>query len=256
MTTTDPRRLQLLYEVARSVTTFTQLDPLLRFATRRARELLDAEGCAVLLLDGARRELYFPVASQVESRSATVARLETLRFPAHLGVAGWALSHDESVMVEDAASDPRFYAGVDRATTQTTRAILCVPLRTRTGNIGVLEVINPLHERFTADDLVFLETLAADIAIACEKAQLYERLRGETIALRQALHAAGFGVAALGVVFAIGGTYTHLAWALPLDELPTRPAIVTAVVLLVLGAALTAVARGWLVQSAGEIGAA
>src|SRR5438876_4392991 len=50
-------RFQLLYDVARSITTFTELDPLLRFATRRARELLRAEGCAILLLDRRRGAL-------------------------------------------------------------------------------------------------------------------------------------------------------------------------------------------------------
>jgi GAF domain-containing protein len=248
--TSPDARLQLLYDVARSVTTFTQLDPLLRFATRRARELLEAEGCAVLLLDDSRRELYFPVASQVESREATAVRLEAIRFPARLGVAGWVLEHDEPVLVDDVASDPRFYAGVDRATATSTRTILCAPLRTPGGNIGVVEVINPLRGRFEAGDLAFLEALAADIAIACEKAQLYERLRGETVALRQAIQSAGLGLAVLGVVFALGGTYAHLAWALPLTELPTRPAILTAIVLLALGGGLTAIARGWLVRAA------
>src|SRR5439155_680811 len=47
-------RLHLLYEVTRRLATFTDLDELLRYATGRARELLDAEGAAVMLLDPAR----------------------------------------------------------------------------------------------------------------------------------------------------------------------------------------------------------
>ena len=117
-------RLHLLYEVTRRLATFTDLDELLRYATGRARELLDAEGAAVMLLDPARREFNFGVASQSETHQATSARLLKIRFPAHLGVAGWVLAHDEAAAVPDAQQDPRFYNGVDQVTNITTRAIL------------------------------------------------------------------------------------------------------------------------------------
>src|SRR2546427_10827141 len=95
-------RLHLLYEVTRRLATFTDLDELLRYATGRTRELLDAEGSAVLLLDPARREFNFGVAGQSEAHRATSARLLEIRFPAHLGVAGWALAHDEALAAPDA----------------------------------------------------------------------------------------------------------------------------------------------------------
>src|SRR5207247_2127746 len=158
-------RLHLLYEVTRRLATFTDLDELLRYATGRARELLDAEGAAVMLLDPARREFNFGVASQSETHQATSARLLEIRFPAHLGVAGWVLAHDEAAAVPDAQQDPRFYNGVDQLTNITTHAILCAPLRARSGNIGVIGVINPARPP-AADDLEFLETLASDIAVA------------------------------------------------------------------------------------------
>src|SRR5437867_13148830 len=101
----ESARLQLLNDVNRRLATFTALDELLRYATRRGRELLDAEGCAVLLLDGARHEFHFPVASQSEARAASEARLADVRFPANQGIAGWVLAHDEAVLVADAGSD-------------------------------------------------------------------------------------------------------------------------------------------------------
>ena len=59
-------RLRVLYEITRKLATFTDLDDLLRYATRRARELFEAEGCALLLLDPEKNEFYFPIASQAE----------------------------------------------------------------------------------------------------------------------------------------------------------------------------------------------
>jgi GAF domain-containing protein len=158
---TPADRLQLLYDLAREVATFTDLDSVLRYATRRTREVLGAEGCSVLLLDGTRRTLYFPVASQAESGAASDASLEQVSFPADKGIAGWVLQHDQATQVDDVASDPRFYSAVDRQVGSRTRALLCAPLRTRSGNIGVVEVVNPLRGRFTADDRA-AQAMAAD----------------------------------------------------------------------------------------------
>ena len=238
-------RLHLLYEVTRRLATFTDLDELLRYATGRTRELLDAEGAAVMLLDPARQEFNFGVASQSETHQATSARLLKIRFPAHLGVAGWVLAHDEAAAVPDAQQDPRFYNGVDQVTNITTRAILCAPLRARSGNIGVIEVINPARQP-AAEDLEFLEALASDIAVAHEKAALQEQLRGEVVGLRQVCRVAGLGLLALGTLLALGAGYVQLALALPLRELPARPGAVDGLVCLLLGALLSLVGRGWL----------
>ena len=107
-------RLHALYELNRRLATFTDLEDLLRHATQRARELLHAEGCALLLFDPARRELHFPVASQAESRRASEPRLAEIRFPADRGIAGWVLARGEAVCVADVTRDARFYSGVDQ----------------------------------------------------------------------------------------------------------------------------------------------
>jgi signal transduction protein with GAF and PtsI domain len=204
----------------------------------------------VLLLDETGKRLYFPVASQAASGRPEPARPEQLVFAADLGLAGWALQHGEAIAVDDVTSDPRFYAGVDQATGRETHGLLCAPLRTRDGLIGVVEVMNPIRGRFDAGDLPLLEAIAADVAIACVNARLYERLRGESLGLRTVCRIAGFGLVALAVAFGMGGLFTHLAQALPLSELLTRPSIATAAVLAVIGGALAAVSSGWIVPRA------
>ena len=90
----DLDRLRLLYDLNRRLSTFTDLDELVRYVTRCARELLRADGCALLLFDARRNELYFPVASQREGRAATPERLAEIRFPADRGVAGSVFGND------------------------------------------------------------------------------------------------------------------------------------------------------------------
>ncbi len=127
---TEAERLALLYELNRRLATFTDLDELVGYATRRAHELFKADGCALLLIDRSRRELYFPVASQREGHTSGEP-LSEIRFAAELGIAGWVLGRDEGVIVDDARNDPRFYTGVDKRTGLVTRTVLCAPLRTR-----------------------------------------------------------------------------------------------------------------------------
>jgi GAF domain-containing protein len=245
-------RLQLLYEVNRRLATVTDLEELLRYATRRAREVFEAEGCALLLLDAERREFHFPVASQSASGPASESRLAEVRFPADQGVAGWVLAHGESVMVEDVAGDPRFYPGVDQMTRMTTRALLCAPLRTEWGTIGVIEVVNPPPGSMSRDDLDLLEALASDIAVAHEKVQWHERLRGEVISLRQTCRWAGVGLVLVGVVLAVAVAAGQLAWALPFGELLSRPAFWAGLVTALVGLLLAAIGRGWLIGKAPE----
>ncbi|HVN88006.1 MAG TPA: GAF domain-containing protein [Candidatus Binatia bacterium] len=246
--TTASDRLHLLYDVNQRLATFTELDELLRYATRRTREVLDAEGCAILLLDPTGRDFYFPIASQAEASKGIEARLAEIRFPADRGIAGWVLSQNQAALVNDVTQDPRFYGGVDQQTHVTTRAILCAPLRGRDGSIGVIEVINPTSGAFTDDDVEFLEALAGDIVVAHEKAKLYEQLHREVIGLRQACRAIGWGLLGLGGLLSAGATVSHLAVSLPLRELLSRPGMLTGLAGGALGAILVGVGQGWIVR--------
>lgn len=241
------QRLQFLYELNRGLTGFSDLNDLVRFATQRTRELFRAEGCALIMLNDERTELYFPVVSDTDPHAeATVAQL---RFPATQGLAGWVLEHDEAVAVRDASKDPRFYAGIDRQTAMKTKSMLCAPLRTPAGNVGVIEVINPAPDLLSESDLRFLETIAGDVAVACERTRVVAELRSEVTGLRQAQSVLGVSLILLGVLLIAGAVIRQLAWALPLINL-LNTATFVAVGSVVSGALLFAIARGWLIGRA------
>jgi len=243
---TTGERLHLLYEINRRLATLQRLEDLTRFATQQARDLFGAGGCALLLHDVTRHELYFPVASEDRAHSDAGRRLEQVRFPADRGVAGWVLTHGQGVVVADVAADPRFYQGVDEATGMRTRSIMAAPLRAPSGNIGVIEVVNPDPGSMTADDLTFLQALADDMAVAFEKAALHERLHGEVIGVRQVCRVGGLTLLAVGVLAILGTVARHLALALPLREVPMAAGAVGGAGALLGGVVLLAIARGWL----------
>ena len=180
-------RASLLYELGCAFAERKELDELVPLVMAKCREVLDAEGASVLLLDVQRNELYFPYVAQEDAAAA--AQLRELRFPADRGIAGAVLQGGRSIRVDDAASDPRFYGGVDRHTRITTRALLSVPLTGRRGAMGVIQVLNPVSGGcFTDDDLAFLEALAGSVSVAIENAHFYAQLREQVAALERAVH--------------------------------------------------------------------
>ena len=246
-------RLHVLYELNRRLTTFTDLVELVRFATRRTRELLEADGCSLLLLDRSRREFSFPVASQSEARAQTYSRLVEIRFPADEGIAGWVFNRDEAALVPDAQQDSRFYGGVDRLTGLVTHDLLCAPLRTRGGNIGVIQVINTVGGSPTTADLEFLEAIANDVASAYEKAELYGELRTEAMTLRRLCTVIGIGLLLVGALLSTAAVFSQLARALPLIELISRPGMWIGTLTIGVGTILTAIGQGWLVPRTSEV---
>lgn len=233
-------RLELLCEVNRRMATFGNLDELLTYATTRTRELFDAEGCALLLVDPAKREFRFPVSSQRATNQA--ARLAEVRFPVTQGVAGWVFANGEAVAIDDVQRDPRFYAGVDRDTGTTTRTLLAAPLRTSEGSIGVIEVINPAG--IADGDLAFLDALGSDIAVAHERAAYSSALQAEAFGLRRLARLGGMSLVALGIGVAFAAAFARAARALPMRDLITEPGLLIGMLIAASGLVLlTAVRR-------------
>ncbi|MEA2626565.1 MAG: hypothetical protein QOD06_2610, partial [Candidatus Binatota bacterium] len=181
--TPSGERATLLYQLGCAFAARTDLDELLPFVVNETREILDAEGVSVLLLDAEAGELYFPYVASDDP--AVTARLVGVRFPADRGIAGSVLRGGTATRVDDVQSDPRFYGGVDRETGVTTRSLLAAPLLTRQGAIGVIQAINRRNgARFPDEDLAFLEALSGSVAVAVENARLYARLRESEERLR------------------------------------------------------------------------
>jgi len=176
------QQLQLLYDVSRSLHSLIDLNELLAWVVEKSKELLDADGSSVILLDETGRELYFPYVSPEHSEIAD--RLKQLRMPADKGIAGAVVQTGQSLLVADVTRDPRFFSGMDEQTGAATRAIICAPLRTNHGIIGVIECINKRHGDFSEAELTFLEALAGSIAVAIENARLYQTLKLSEARLR------------------------------------------------------------------------
>lgn len=212
---------------------------LAKFCTARLRDVFEAEGSAVILVDRERNDLYFPIVVQADRMAGL--RIRRTRFPLDQGIAGWVIRNQQATIVHDAANDDRHYAGVDQISKVPTRTMLAAPLRAAGGVIGVVEVVNPADRFLTPSDLEFLDHLAADIGLACERARVFDQLERELNGLRSALRRGGIAAFGVGAIL-LAGTV-----GLPLSGL-VQLGTVASVVVLTTGAVLFATGRGWFVR--------
>jgi Nif-specific regulatory protein len=181
------RQRARLYEISRAFSELVELDRLLPIVIAKTKALFVVESSAIMLLDRDANELFVPyiadVAPEVERRFATV------RFPADRGVAGWVLQHGTVELVPDVGQDPRWYRSVDGQTGMATQSLLCAPLRTREGIIGVLSLRNKLAGGFTSEDVEIIAALAESIAVAIDNARRYDDAQRSAARLRDAVDA-------------------------------------------------------------------
>jgi len=166
----DPnQRLAAILDICQKMNSERDLGALFDVIAREATSLLDCDRASIFLLDRERNELWSKVALGSD---------EILRFDARMGVAGQAAMTGNTVSVQDAYSDPRFYGAIDGQTGYRTRNLLAVAVRNQRGEIvGAFETLNKRLGPFSAQDEDLLAALASHAAIAVENAQLIGALR-------------------------------------------------------------------------------
>jgi Nif-specific regulatory protein len=164
--------LNLFYNVSTSIHSSDDLDKMLQNILYKIKEVFTVEGTSIALHDEKKKEFYFIQTVERQSEGAKKG-MDEMRFPDDYGVAGKVLREKQLVTIDDVAEDERFSDKLDIQRPFVTRSMICVPLRTRKGVIGVLYALNKLEGKFTPKDALLLEILSATIAIAVENAKLY-----------------------------------------------------------------------------------
>jgi GAF domain-containing protein len=134
-----------------------------------ASELVRFERGTLALVDELQEELKIEAA-----RNSPIAISEMSRFKVGEGIAGWALSHREPVLVQDSRSDARFKASDPK---HQPRSFLAVPLLADKEGLGVLTLARSAADPFTEHDLRNVARLATDAANALINARLVDLLK-------------------------------------------------------------------------------
>jgi phosphoserine phosphatase RsbU/P len=165
-TTRQARTLVLLNEIARELTSILNVDELLKRIAELLRRLIDYQMFSILLLDEGGEKLQHRFSQRFQENIQLKHEI-----PLGRGVVGYAAQHKEAVLVPDVNKDPRYVKANPE-----TRSELAVPLVYKDKVIGVLDLEHTRKGFFTDDHRRTVTTLAAQVAIAIENAQLYEQI--------------------------------------------------------------------------------
>ncbi len=159
-----------LIEISRDLASTLDLDILLDDIISAAADITHAEAASILLYDDMARQLYFQVATNIDEPT-----MRGIVVPLDSSIAGWIVTNRQSVRIEDAHEDARFFNNVEQTVGYSTKSLLGLPLITKNKVVGVLEVINKKKGKFTDSDESILAVLGAQAAIAIENARLFQQ---------------------------------------------------------------------------------
>lgn len=164
--------LAALNRIATAMVSTLDLDQVLTLAMQGINETLRVEAGSLLLLDEAEDEL---VPRMTLCGETSVRGEMTLSLGQ--GVAGWVVQEGKPLLVPDTRQEGHLPSTTAQFLGVEARSVLCVPLVLREKTIGAIEVINKWGGKFTEDDLILLNSIAASVAIAIENARLYTEVK-------------------------------------------------------------------------------
>ena len=166
-------QLALLSGVGRKIAAVLELESVLNTAAHLVQENFGYYHVSLFTVDNEQGELV------MRARAGDFAHLFPLDHRVKLGqgMVGWVGLNGQRLLANDVRVEPHYTNYYpDLIPTQSE---LAVPIRVGEKTLGVLDVQSPHLHAFYENDVMVIETLADQIAIAIENARLYEAVQRE-----------------------------------------------------------------------------
>jgi len=163
----SPERLQRLVEINQKISATLELPELLQAIVNAAAELTASEQASIAQYSEEDQSLRFVAARWMEDEV-----MENTRIPLDGSISGRAFQDKRPVVVKNAQEED-FYRLVDDKTGFKTHSVLSVPLIMRGEATGTLSALNKNRGgEYDVQDIIVMETLASQAAIALENSRL------------------------------------------------------------------------------------
>ena len=143
-------------------------DDLLEELLTRVRDVLSADTCAVLLFDESTDELVARAAKGLEEEVE-----QGVRIPVGRGFAGRIAAEQRPVVIDDVDHS---YVLNPILREKGVKSLLGAPLITNGRILGVIHVGTLKHRKFQTTDMELLQVVAQRVALALDRAFMYERV--------------------------------------------------------------------------------
>jgi PAS domain S-box-containing protein len=173
-------QLALINDIGAQIAAVLELDSVLHRAADLVQKSFGYHHVALYTADRQRDELVM----KAKAGAFTALFAPEHRIGLAQGMVGWVGRHGETLLANDVRLEPHYINLYPDA--MPTQSELSVPIRVGDKVVGVLDVQSPLLKAFDGNDLVVMETLANQIAVAIENARLYQDAQRELAERRQA----------------------------------------------------------------------
>jgi diguanylate cyclase (GGDEF)-like protein len=162
--------LRTFWSLSKTLSATLNMEELFRLALHLIGRSLSVDAYALMLVDEATSRLTIKASFGLPDD-----RAQGFTFGMGEGIAGLVAEKGQPMLVPDVTEEPRF---AERACFPLLGAFLCVPLRIKGGRvIGVLTAHKPDPHAFSPGDVDLFQSVANQVAVALENAQLYQRTK-------------------------------------------------------------------------------
>src|SRR6266498_4981619 len=196
--------LELLYHVSREVATALDLRTVLQRVLYETMQNVGGERCSIVVLDDAGKAVDATIVYRQEVHEHIT---QQMRDTMERGLAGWVIRNHKGALVLDTSKDDRWLMRPDDALDRSgVKSAICVPLLARENLVGVLTLVHPAPNAFSAEQLDLMQAIADQAGVAVLNARLY------TESQRQArvMTALAEGAAAMNVSLRIEDLYQRI----------------------------------------------
>ena len=158
--------LRVFHDVARALTGSLELEEILGTIMDKMAGFFGPERWSLLLVDESEQELNFAIAVGETSKS-----LRGLKVRIGEGVAGWVAKTGNPLIVPNVALDPKWSAYAKAHPELHIQSIACVPIRSGTKTLGVIQLLNSKLDLLSEYSISFLRILCDYAAIAIQNAK-------------------------------------------------------------------------------------
>src|ERR1700730_5239872 len=168
--------LRVFHDVARALTSSLELEEILGAIMNKMAQFFGPERWSFLMVDERSGELYYAIAVGENAES-----LKGLRVPLGEGVAGWVAATGNPLIVPDVALDEHWSAFAASHPDLKIHSIACVPVRSGTKTLGVIQLLNSKLDLLSEYSISFLRILCDYAAIAIQNARSMTLIQELTI---------------------------------------------------------------------------
>ena len=173
-------QLLLLNEMGNEIATLADLNSVLNRAVDLVHENFGYHHVALFTIDSDHNDVV------LRAKSGSFVHLfpDDHRLKISQGLVGWVAEFNETLLANDVSVEKHYINLFPE--TITTQSELSVPIQVGDEAVGVLDIQSPNKNAFDESDVIVMQTLANQIAVAIENARLHEAVQQELVERRRA----------------------------------------------------------------------